>query len=100
MPLRTHLSTARDGPRFESMESRLLLDSHPVINEFLAVNTQEVYPTHPTIEDTDWDWIEIHNPTGSAIDLAGYHLTDDPDLVDLWTFPADEPTLTTLDAGD
>ncbi|MFO8013634.1 MAG: lamin tail domain-containing protein, partial [Phycisphaerae bacterium] len=94
-----HPSPARGGPVFESMEPRLLLESHPVISEFLAINSQDVYPSHPTIAETDWDWIELHNPTGSAVDLAGYHLSDDDDLVDLWTFPDDEPGLTTVEAG-
>ncbi len=94
-----HPSAARQGPFFESMEPRLLLESHPVISEFLAVNGQDVYPDHPTLTETDWDWIEIHNPTGSAIDLAGYHLTDDDGDLAQWTFPDDEAALTTLPAG-
>ncbi len=34
------------------------------------------------------DWIEIHNPTPEAIDLAGWHLTDNAGELDKWTFPS------------
>ena len=35
-------------------------------------------------EDGDYsDWIEIHNPTTQAIDLAGWHLTDEADNLEL-----------------
>jgi hypothetical protein len=34
------------------------------------------------------DWIEIHNPDGTAISLAGYHLTDNSANLNKWTFPA------------
>jgi len=33
------------------------------------------------------DWIEIHNPAASQIDLDGWSLTDDVDDLNLWTFP-------------
>ena len=33
------------------------------------------------------DWIEIHNPELTAIDLNGYCLTDDPEEPDKWKFP-------------
>ncbi|MEE8451571.1 MAG: lamin tail domain-containing protein, partial [Thermoguttaceae bacterium] len=32
--------------------------------------------------------IEIHNPTGTAVDLDGWHLTDDDGDLDQWQFPA------------
>ena len=39
-------------------------------------------------EDGDTsDWLEIYNPTASAIDLSGYHLTDDAADLTKWTFP-------------
>jgi len=82
------------------MEPRLLLQSYPVISEFLAINSEDIYPGHPTFDETDWDWIEIHNPTSQNIDMAGWHLTDDKDDLSGWTFPTDRPDLTTLDAGD
>ncbi|MFT6865083.1 MAG: hypothetical protein ACJAVK_003655 [Akkermansiaceae bacterium] len=34
------------------------------------------------------DWIEIYNPNPSALNLAGFHLTDDPADLTKWTFPS------------
>ncbi len=74
----------RSVPAFEPMEPRLLLDSTPLITEFLADNSVPWYPADPT---SDWDWIEIHNPTTEGFNLIGWHLTDDPDDLTRWTFP-------------
>jgi len=63
-----------------------------VISEFLAVNSGA------GITDEDnfpADWIEIHNPDETAVNLAGYYLTDDADLLSKWAFPA-----VTLNAGE
>ena len=67
----------------ERLESRALLNADPVISEFMAVNDS-------TIADRDRefsDWIEIHNPSSTAIDLGGWHLTDDDGDLTKWTFP-------------
>ncbi len=56
----------------------------PVINEFMASNSQ-------TLDDEDGDspdWIEIHNPTEITFDLEGWYLTDDADNLTKWKFPA------------
>lgn len=34
------------------------------------------------------DWIEIHNPTASAVNLDGWYLTDDAANLTKWRFPA------------
>lgn len=34
------------------------------------------------------DWIELHNPSGEAVDLSGWGLSDDPAKPFKWTFPA------------
>ena len=34
------------------------------------------------------DWIEIHNPDGSEVDLDGYFLTDKASNLDKWRIPA------------
>ena len=55
-----------------------------VINEFLADNTGG-------LEDEDRDspdWIELYNGTATAVNLAGYHLSDNPANLTKWTFPA------------
>ena len=57
-----------------------------IINEFLTGNdTITVSNAVPGRFD---DWIELHNPTGTAVDLGGWHLTDDPGNLTAWTFPA------------
>ena len=61
-----------------------MVATHPVIAEFMADN-ESVLPDG----DGDFsDWIEILNPTGAAIQLAGYHLTDDPLDLRKWAFPS------------
>ena len=58
----------------EALEPRRLLAfTTPVISEFLATNTNGLKD-----EDGDKeDWVEIHNPTTSSVNLGGYFLTDD-----------------------
>lgn len=57
--------------------------SHVVINEFMASNGQTIAD-----EDGDFpDWIELHNPGGEAISLAGYGLSDDPGSPFRWVLP-------------
>jgi len=78
---------------FEPMEPRLLLDGTPLITEFLADNGEPWYETDP---ESDWDWIEIHNPTTDPISLDGWHLTDTDSDLAKWTFPAG----ITLESGE
>jgi hypothetical protein len=61
-----------------------LLPAVPVISEFMASNSS-------TLRDDDGDfsdWIEIHNPTQGALDLAGWHLTDSASNRTKWRFPS------------
>ncbi|MEN8783834.1 MAG: CotH kinase family protein [Akkermansiaceae bacterium] len=56
----------------------------PVISEFMASNE-----TTLADEDGDYpDWIEVYNPDDEAVDLAGYYLTDDSQVLNRWVFPA------------
>jgi hypothetical protein len=68
----------------EVLESRQLLSISPVvISEFMASNKH-------TLADVDGaysDWIEIYNPSGSPVNMAGYTLTDDATVHQKWTFP-------------
>ncbi len=70
--------------RTENLEPRTLLAADPIISEFVADN-------HASLLDGDGnasDWIEIHNRGDEAIDLAGWHLTDDAANLAKWTFPS------------
>lgn len=54
-----------------------------VINEFMASNGN-------TVADQDGefdDWIELYNNSGVTVDLSGAHLSDDAEMLTLWTFP-------------
>lgn len=54
-----------------------------IINEFMAANQSGL-----TDEEGDYaDWIELYNPDGQAINLAGWSLTDDPAQPEKWSFP-------------
>ena len=77
-------SRRRGYPHLEPLEPRMLLSAQPLISEFMASNDL-------TIADGDGkfsDWIEVSNPTAAPIDFDGWHLTDDADNLDKWTFPA------------
>ncbi|MDP6381258.1 MAG: lamin tail domain-containing protein, partial [Phycisphaerae bacterium] len=75
---------------FEALEARLLLAADPIITEFMAINDSTLQD-----EDLDYsDWMEIHNAGDAAVDLAGWHLTDDAGDLTRWTFPT-----TNLPAG-
>ncbi len=55
-----------------------------IISEFMASNLDTLLD-----EDNDSsDWIEIYNGSTAAVDLEGWHLTDDPRILDKWAFPA------------
>ena len=61
-----------------------------VISEFLAVNRAKPPLADNEIVDEDGDssdWIELCNPTGQAVDLDGWYLTDKPDNLTRWRIP-------------
>lgn len=61
------------------------LTATPVINEFMAANDTIVVPDAEA--GTFDDWIELRNPEGTAQDLSGWFLTDDPGDLQAWSFP-------------
>ena len=68
----------------EPLEARVLLAADsPVISEFMASNDGALLDQFGISSD----WIELFNPTDQAISLTGWHLTDDADDKDKWTFP-------------
>lgn len=55
-----------------------------VINEFLSSNS-----TIQTDQNGEYDdWIELYNNTTSAINISGYHLSDDGGNLLRWSFPS------------
>src|SRR5215213_340316 len=78
----------------ERLEPRQVLSATVLISEFVASNGA-------SLADGDGqsaDWIEIYNPTQQVVNLAGWHLTDEADNPDKWTFPA--LTQSILDPGE
>lgn len=87
-PARSTTYTLTAGNAFGSADANVevvvaVVATHPVISEFMADNESVL-----TDGDGDHsDWIEVFNPTGASIDLAGHHLTDDETDLTKWTFP-------------
>ena len=83
----------RTNLRLETLEQRHLLTGLPVISEFMASNRDSLLdgdtpPGSP-------DWIELYNAGDEAVNLEGWYLTDDPEDLKKWRFPA-----TTLNVSD
>jgi|WetSurMetagenome_2_1015567.scaffolds.fasta_scaffold00015_76 hypothetical protein len=61
----------------------LPLYSQVVINEFSASNYSGI-----TDEDGDHsDWLELYNPSSSAVNIGGYYLSDNQKRLNKWTLP-------------
>ncbi|HEY3395955.1 MAG TPA: chitobiase/beta-hexosaminidase C-terminal domain-containing protein, partial [Lacipirellulaceae bacterium] len=88
-----HTARPRRGRKklaIERLEPRAMMAAQPVINEIFASNDG-------VIQDADGDYsdfIELYNAGDQPLDLAGWHLTDDDELLDKWEFPS-----VTLGAG-
>ena len=64
-----------------------------IITEFMASNhsAEPLGPGELLDEDkVSSDWMEIHNPTDTPVNLGGWHLTHDPCELTEWEFPAVE----------
>ncbi len=55
----------------------------PRISEFVARNRLSLRDS----QSRSPDWIEIHNPRDTALDLSGYSLSDDSTNLAQWSFP-------------
>ena len=74
-----------NGSETASLTVMVVVPGEPLISEFMASNGGA------SVVDEDGqssDWIEIHNPSGNTALLSGYYLTDDPDDLQKWAFPA------------
>jgi hypothetical protein len=69
--------------QLERLEPRQVLAATALITEVMASNGTSLADGNGQFSD----WIEIYNPTGQTINLAGWHLTDDQDEPAKWTFP-------------
>ena len=65
-----------------------LANAQVFINEWMAANTSFLADDFGEYDD----WIEIYNPTGSAFDLGGLYMSDDPADLIKWQLPTDAGT--------
>ncbi|WP_246046722.1 lamin tail domain-containing protein [Pontiella desulfatans] len=65
------------------------------ISEFMAKNDS----TFANAAGEYSDWVEIHNASGEAVDLAGWYLTDDITDLRKWQFPSTGSTSSLADDG-
>lgn len=66
------------------LSSLLNLSGQVVINEYSCSNINTIADDYGSYED----WIELHNPTGAAINISGYFLSDNPANPTKWQIPA------------
>lgn len=62
-----------------------------VINEYSASNLSQFIDNNGKFED----WVELHNTSGSTVDISGMYLSDRPNKPTKWTIPSG----TTIPAG-
>mgnify|MGYP006229162253 FL=1 len=67
----------------------------PVLNELMASNDLAHYDDFFEFDD----WVELYNP-GGLLQLAGYHLSDNPSNLTKYTIPDTDPGTTFLTPGD
>ena len=59
-------------------------DAPPYISDYMASNTRILADENGFFQD----WIEIYNPSGVAVNLVVWYLTDSSGTLDKWRFPA------------
>lgn len=88
-PFRDDLRTQESSPcrrlrlGVELLEPRQLLSADVLITEIMASNGAGLADGN----GQNSDWLELYNPTSQTVNLAGWHLTDDAQDLDKWTFP-------------
>ncbi len=60
------------------------LNAQVVINEFSAANKTD----YADVSGNYYDWIELYNPTASAVNIGGWFLADNPGNLVKWPIPA------------
>ena len=78
-----------------SIGSANAVETTLVINEFMASNNTSIQDPQGQYDD----WIEIHNYGLEAVDIGGMYLTDNLSAPTKWRIPANNPAITTVDAG-
>jgi hypothetical protein len=68
----------------EIAENWLVTEAEVVINEFVASNGLSKFDG----DGNSSDWIELYNQSSEAVSLDGWFLTDDPENLKKWSFPA------------
>lgn len=82
-------STFRTALALGSAAFFLQLRAQVVLNEVCVTNISGISVTDPFNGGNDnEDWVELYNTSTSAVDLSGWHLSDDPALPTKWAFPA------------
>ncbi|MFC1652872.1 CotH kinase family protein [Planctomycetota bacterium] len=69
----------------ECKQSLLVAQDQLVISEFLAINSGN---SSLDCDGESSDWVEIYNSDGNAINMVGWCLTDNPNKLNKWEFPA------------
>lgn len=72
------------------LQASIAAQDNVIISEFMAANSRTLADENGEYSD----WIEIYNGGANAVNLEGWHLTDDQGFLTKWTFPA-----TNLNAG-
>lgn len=78
------LRSALRRHQLEMLEARCMLDASLVISELVAENDGSLLDQN----GQESDWIEIFNSSAEAVSLDGLYLTDDPNDMTKWPFPA------------
>lgn len=60
------------------------LQAQVVVNEYSCANLTQFYDHYQSTED----WIELYNTSDFALNIAGYHLSDNEKNPTKWTIPA------------
>src|SRR5687768_2622723 len=72
----------------EGLERRHFLAASPIITEFMADNGGPPGLADGSVPPSYEDWVEIYNDGDAAIDLGGWHLTDNAANPGKWEFPS------------